>query len=76
MVHRNYLKDNSAETGSRNRSYSEIIWKKGEKKDSEALNGETWRQQFVVFLCALLMREFSWTIRIFGQAKVGKTCST
>jgi hypothetical protein len=49
-VHRNYLKDNSGETGSRDRSYSEIIWKKGEKNDSEALKGETWRQQGVVFL--------------------------
>jgi len=49
-VHRNYLKDNSAETGSRNRSFSEVIWKKGEKKDSEALRGETWRQQCVVLI--------------------------
>jgi hypothetical protein len=49
-VHRDYLKDNSAEIGPRNGSYSLVIWKKGEKKDSEALKGETWRQQSVLFL--------------------------
>jgi len=50
MVHRNKLKDNSAEIGPRNRSYSLVIWNKGEKKESEALKEETWRQQCVVFL--------------------------